>query len=75
MKQQAQQAGVGEIVTSALEAEDLREVIGGDTALVTLGTRPNISGKGDQKRITTPRKALDAGENHLRHSTADYSSG
>ncbi|MCZ2328754.1 orotidine-5'-phosphate decarboxylase [Bartonella sp. F02] len=63
--EQARQAGMGGIVASALEAADLRNIIGDDMALVTPGIRPLGSDKGDQKRVMTPRKALASGASHL----------
>ncbi|ENN90988.1 orotidine-5'-phosphate decarboxylase [Bartonella schoenbuchensis] len=63
--EQAREAGMGGIVASALEAQALREVIGTDMALVTPGIRPQGSDKNDQKRVMTPRKALDSGASHL----------
>ncbi|WP_208541700.1 MULTISPECIES: orotidine-5'-phosphate decarboxylase [Bartonella] len=63
--EQAREAGMGGIVASALEAQALRRVIGTDMALVTPGIRPQGSDKNDQKRVMTPRKALDSGASHL----------
>ncbi|ENN91276.1 orotidine-5'-phosphate decarboxylase [Bartonella bovis] len=63
--EQAREAGMGGIVASALEAEALRRVIGTDMALVTPGIRPTGSDRNDQKRVMTPRKALDTGASHL----------
>ncbi|AQX20118.1 orotidine-5'-phosphate decarboxylase [Bartonella sp. WD16.2] len=63
--EQAQKVGMGGIVASALEAEALRKVIGTDMALITPGIRPQGSDKNDQKRVMTPRKALDSGASHL----------
>lgn len=63
--EQAREAGMGGIVASALEAQALRGVIGTDMALVTPGIRPQGSDKNDQKRVMTPRKALDSGASHL----------
>ncbi|EJF91363.1 orotidine-5'-phosphate decarboxylase [Bartonella melophagi] len=63
--EQAREAGMDGIVASALEAQALRRVIGTDMALVTPGIRPVGSDKNDQKRVMTPRKALDSGASHL----------
>ncbi|MCZ2204142.1 orotidine-5'-phosphate decarboxylase [Bartonella sp. A05] len=63
--EQARQAGMGGIVASALEAKHLRKVIGADMALVTPGIRLAGGDTGDQKRVMTPRKALDSGASHL----------
>ncbi|WP_336279433.1 orotidine-5'-phosphate decarboxylase [Bartonella sp. CB175] len=63
--EQARDAGMGGIVASALEAEDLRKVIGNDMALVTPAIRLAGSDNDDQKRVMTPRKALVSGASHL----------
>ena len=61
----ARLAGMGGIVASAAEARALREVIGSDMALVTPGIRPKGADKGDQKRVMTPKEAIEAGASHL----------
>ncbi|ALE03534.1 orotidine-5'-phosphate decarboxylase [Bartonella ancashensis] len=63
--EQAREIGMGGIISSALEAEALRKIIGTDMALVTPGIRPIGSDRGDQKRIMTPKEALSAGASHL----------
>ena len=62
---QARSAGIGGIVSSAFEAAGARKILGPDMAIVTPGIRPSGSEKGDQKRVMTPRAALDAGASHL----------
>ncbi|WP_295965806.1 orotidine-5'-phosphate decarboxylase [uncultured Bartonella sp.] len=61
----ARLAGIGGIVASAAEARALREVIGSDMALVTPGIRPKGADKGDQKRVMSPKEAIEAGASHL----------
>ena len=61
----ARLAGMGGIVASAAEARALREVIGSDMALVTPGIRPKGADKGDQKRVMSPKEAIEAGASHL----------
>lgn len=61
----ARSAGMGGIVASAAEARALREVIGPDMALVTPGIRPKGADKGDQKRVMSPKDAIEAGASHL----------
>ena len=61
----ARLAGMGGIVASAAEAQALRNVIGPDMALVTPGIRPNGADKGDQKRVMSPKEAIQAGASHL----------
>ena len=62
---QAREAGIGGVVSSPLEAGRVREVVGPDMAVVTPGIRPKGAERGDQKRVTGPREALDAGASHL----------
>jgi len=62
---QAREAGMGGIVCSAAEAAAVREILGGDMAIVTPGIRPAGAEKGDQKRVMTPADALRAGATHL----------
>ncbi len=61
----ARLAGMGGIVASAAEAQALRNVIGPDMALVTPGIRPKGADKGDQKRVMSPKEAIEAGASHL----------
>ena len=61
----ARLAGMGGIVASAAEARALRDVIGPDMALVTPGIRPKGADKGDQKRVMSPKEAIEAGASHL----------
>ena len=61
----ARLAGMGGIVASAAEAQALRNVIGSDMALVTPGIRPKGADKGDQKRVMSPKDAIQAGASHL----------
>jgi len=58
-------AGIGGIVASAQEAKTLRRAFGDSLAIVTPGIRPNGLDAGDQKRITTPVAALEAGADYL----------
>jgi len=57
--------GVNAFVCSPMEIGPIRERFGSDILLVTPGIRPVWSEKGDQKRIFTPRMAIDAGSNYL----------
>ncbi|TQV84501.1 orotidine-5'-phosphate decarboxylase [Aliikangiella coralliicola] len=63
--QMAESAGLDGIVCSALEAEMLRKEIGKEFKLVTPGIRPVGSDQGDQSRVMTPERALNAGANYL----------
>ncbi|MBA3447664.1 MAG: orotidine-5'-phosphate decarboxylase, partial [Pseudaminobacter sp.] len=63
--EQAFHAGMGGIVCSAGEAAAVRRIVGPDLAVVTPGIRPAGSDHGDQKRVVTPRDAIEAGASHL----------
>lgn len=62
---QAFEADMGGVVCSALEAEIVRKIIGSDMAIVTPGIRPAGADVGDQKRVMTPKDAMQAGSSHL----------
>ena len=62
---QAHDIGMGGIVCSAAEAGTVREIVGQDMAVVTPGIRPAGAGANDQKRVVTPRDAIQAGASHL----------
>lgn len=61
----AKSSGLDGVVCSAQEAELLRSNLGLDFCLVTPGIRPQGSDLNDQKRIMTPREAMDAGASYL----------
>ncbi|WP_296248457.1 orotidine-5'-phosphate decarboxylase [Pseudomonas sp. UBA4194] len=60
----AQKAGMDGLVCSALEAQALKAAHPA-LQLVTPGIRPAGSAQDDQRRILTPRQALDAGSDYL----------
>jgi orotidine-5'-phosphate decarboxylase len=60
----AQEIGVDGLVCSPEEAGPLRLMVG-DMALVTPGIRPAGAAQNDQKRITTPTRAIAAGADYL----------
>ena len=62
---QARDIGVDGLVCSAEEAASLRDIAGPGLALVTPGIRPAGSTTGDQKRIMTPARAIEAGADYL----------
>jgi len=43
----------------------LRKLLSENFALVTPGIRPSGSASGDQKRVMTPREAIQSGSNYL----------
>lgn len=61
----ARDCGLDGVVSSALEAAELRNVIGNDFCLVTPGIRPAGTSPDEQKRITTPSQAIKNGANYL----------
>jgi orotidine-5'-phosphate decarboxylase len=63
--QQARDIGIDGLVCSAEEAAHLRGIAGPGMVLVTPGIRPAGSASGDQKRIMTPARAIEAGADYL----------
>ncbi len=60
-----QEAGLDGVVCSSHEIEAIREACGDDFILMVPGIRPAGSDTGDQKRVMTPKDALDKGATHL----------
>lgn len=58
-------AGLDGVVCSAQEAKALKDLCGSDFKLVTPGIRMNDDAADDQKRICTPKLALDNGSDYL----------
>ena len=61
----AKEAGLDGVVASPLEVKSIRQAIGEDFLIVTPGVRPFGSDIGDQKRVMTPKDAINAGSNYL----------
>ncbi len=61
----ARNCGLDGIVCSALETARLRQIMGTNFCLVTPGICPVDSSVDDQKRIATPRKAIQNGADYL----------
>jgi orotidine-5'-phosphate decarboxylase len=59
------EAGVDGLVASPHEVKMLRDQFGAKIKLVVPGIRPSWSEAGDQRRVMTPRQALDAGADYL----------
>jgi orotidine-5'-phosphate decarboxylase len=53
------------VVSSALEAPRIRQLVGGSFCVVTPGIRPVDTSVDEQKRITTPRQAIENGADYL----------
>jgi len=58
-------AGLDGVVCSPREAAMVRRELGIDFVLVTPGVRPASTAVGDQKRVMTPREAVQAGADYL----------
>ena len=63
--EQARDIGIDGLVCSAEEVARLRGIVGQRMSLVTPGIRPAGSAAGDQKRIMTPARAIEAGADYL----------
>jgi len=61
----AQASGMDGVVCSAREIEVLRDACGGDFKLVVPGIRPSWASADDQKRVVTPRDAIERGADYL----------
>lgn len=61
----AKQAGCDGVVCSPHEVADLRALCGPDFLLVVPGIRPAGAAAGDQKRVLTPRQAVERGADVL----------
>ena len=57
--------GLDGVVSSALEVPRLRQIMGKNFCLVTPGIRPIDASMDEQKRITTPRQAIENGSDYL----------
>lgn len=62
---QAKEAGLDGVVASAQEIAAIRESCGPDVHIVTPGVRPMWASADDQKRIATPREALNLGADRI----------
>lgn len=58
-------AGAGALVCSAQETAQLRAQLGEGPLLVTPGIRPSGSAEGDQVRVMTPARAVEAGASYV----------
>ena len=61
----ARDAGCSGVVCSAHEARDLKSFFGEDFLTLTPGIRPSGEAHGDQKRVMTPKLAVEAGSDYL----------
>ncbi len=65
LAQLTKKAGLEGVVCSSKEIDVLRNACGNDFVLMTPGIRPAGSALNDQKRVMTPKQALDLGATHL----------
>jgi len=61
----AQAAGLDGVVASPQEIAIIRAVCGSYFKIVCPGVRPEWAAKGDQKRVMTPKEAIEAGADYL----------
>lgn len=61
----SQKAGLDGVVCSPWEITPIREACGEDFMIVTPGVRPSWAASDDQKRIMTPKEAIERGASHL----------
>jgi orotidine-5'-phosphate decarboxylase len=61
----AQDSGLDGVVCSPKEIAPIRRACGPDLILLVPGIRPAGAALGDQKRVMTPREAVDAGATYL----------
>jgi orotidine-5'-phosphate decarboxylase len=62
---QAVKSGIDGIVCSPLEVAKVREIVGDKLQLVTPGVRSTGAAVGDQKRVATPREAIQSGADYV----------
>ena len=61
----AKESGMDGIVCSPLEVARVRQIAGPAMKLITPGVRSAHAAKGDQKRVATPREAIEDGADYL----------
>lgn len=61
----ARDSGISGVVCSPREIQAIRAACGPDFKIVTPGIRPAWTEKNDQKRVTTPRQALELGADYM----------
>jgi orotidine-5'-phosphate decarboxylase len=61
----AVRAGAKGIVCAPVDLPAVRERIGNDVTILTPGVRPLWAARDDQKRVTTPKEAIDMGADYV----------
>lgn len=59
------ESGLDGVVASPQEIREIRAACGENFLIVTPGVRPSWAATGDQKRIMTPREAIEAGADYI----------
>lgn len=65
LAQLTKSSGLDGVVCSAQEAVMLKELCGQAFKLVTPGIRPSFAAQGDQRRVMTPKQAIEAGVDYM----------
>ena len=65
MAKRAKESGLDGVVASPKEIKLVRENCGDDFVILTPGIRPAWASKDDQKRLSTPKEAIENGANYL----------
>jgi len=65
LAEMARDAGLDGVVASPQEIHEIRAACGNGFLIVTPGVRPTWAAAGDQKRIMTPKEAIQAGANYI----------
>ncbi len=60
-----QDSGLDGVVCSAQEAQSLKQLCGSGFQLITPGIRPSFAQQGDQRRVMTPERAMQAGVDYM----------
>jgi len=61
----AKESGLDGVVASAVEIKPIRAALGKAFIIVTPGVRPSWAAVNDQKRIATPKEAIDSGADFI----------
>lgn len=61
----AKEVGLDGVISSPLEVKDIRNVVDKDFLIVTPGIRTGGAESGDQKRISTPKTAIQNGADYI----------
>lgn len=61
----SEKAGLDGVIASAKELPKIRKIVKGNFLIVTPGIRPSWSQRRDQKRVATPKEAIDMGADYL----------